>query len=170
MSLPPPGTTRSFGRAPILRAAPDLISSQRGTTGGRAPAAAPARHRKPPGRAGGSPSPPGRTRASVRRHGAAHLVSSSSIRGAPSAPRWQGSTTAARPKFLRASRCPSACSTRLRRAIEPVSAPPGASRSGRHLYPSFTGSAGPPHEGGTQALHQIAPADFSLGPRDAGES
>ncbi|KAJ1189076.1 hypothetical protein NDU88_005827 [Pleurodeles waltl] len=54
-------------------------------------------------------------------------------------------------------------------ALKPVSAPPGASRRGRHLEHFFTGSAGPLCEGGTPASHQIAPADLSTGPRDAGE-
>ncbi|KAJ1201774.1 hypothetical protein NDU88_005580 [Pleurodeles waltl] len=54
-------------------------------------------------------------------------------------------------------------------APKPTSDPPGASRSGRHLERLFTGSAGPPYEGEPPAFHQIAPADFSTGPRDTGE-
>ncbi|KAJ1088879.1 hypothetical protein NDU88_002033 [Pleurodeles waltl] len=51
---------------------------------------------------------------------------------------------------------------------KPTSGLPGASRSGRHLEPLFTGAAGSPYEGELPAFHRFAPTDFSTGPRDTG--
>ncbi|KAJ1200203.1 hypothetical protein NDU88_004029 [Pleurodeles waltl] len=135
--------------------------SRRRTPGGRASAAASVRSRKLLG-------PHPRLRASARRHSpgvfrlderrGARRHSSGRDPPPEHAPALSGPPAALQPAALVSGG-----------ALKPVSAPPGASRRGRHLEHFFTGSAGPLCEGGTPASHQIAPADLSTGPRDAGE-
>ncbi|KAJ1196904.1 hypothetical protein NDU88_000767 [Pleurodeles waltl] len=132
----------------------------------RAFAAAPARHRKPLGRPERASSLPGRTRASCA--GAAPLTWCPPPRqgGGPVATPAAGIHRRGVPQLSPGLSPP----LNLQQSSpKPTSDPPGASRSGRNLELLFTVSAEPPYEGELPAFHQIAPADFSTGPRDTGE-